>query len=368
MPLTIFYKPERRIEDRLTHWFLGCIDKLVKLEPGISEILFRKLGLNLTIDDETAFPVQTQVSIGQGKRIDGIIIGKNRIIGFENKVGDKHRAKQIYDYHKLLKQRYERKCQLLLTADRKVQSTSEIKMLIQRKRMSEKDFSIVLWQDMHRILRILRAQYTNNGIIQLLFGELTIVLEKMNMRSYSGISREEIIQYLNIKQELAALDDFITAFIRDNFDCFREKKGKEGSLTKKRLRFPFIHSQNDTSLFFRLYDDCFRIGFWCPGGDDLKKIERGFDYESLIEILKKLPGYEVYGLTPISDDAQDFDKIQMKANERDKQFELHSKLEISKGLELEQMESPDFRKRIKQEIELISKSKLLELTNELLIE
>lgn len=366
MSLTLFYKPERRTENKLTHWFLACLERLNRQAPEICRRFFDELGINLEGDGKPAQKMETQVKLGKSDRIDGIIVGKNLVVGFENKVKDKQKGKQIQSYYRLLKKKYKRDCILLLTADRNVQAAADIRTYVREKKIPEDIVRIILWQDIHRILRELSDEYASNFLASFLLRELMETLEKMNMRSYGGISENDVTNYLNIKQELFALDGFLKELIGRKFKKLREKSGKKGSLTKKKLIFPFGKSEDATHLYFKIGDEGFRVGLRCPKySDDLVKIQKGLDFKSLIELLKSLEGYRVYGLTSVKDEGLLLDDIVEMETKSPEGLKLHRRLQISKDLAFKLMRDPEFKELIREEVE--SLANLVDLLDTMLV-
>ncbi len=345
---TLFYRPERRIEDMLTHWFLAFLDRLAEHQSPACRDLFEELGFKLGDNWKKDFRVESQVNIGEGRRIDGLITGQKYVIGFENKIDDKHKMSQIREYYKLLHEKHEQDCALLLTFDWNTQTRNEVEKLIRAGEVPEKDVRLATWQDVHQILIDIAEKSRGTGFASFLCREMARVLEKMKMKSYTGINKEQIKSYFDVKQNLSVLDQLIRESVKAKFDWLLEGSGSDGSLTRKRITFPFRKGEKSTFLFFRLGEDSLHIGVRCPRrSTDLERLKERLDYRSLLNILEKSKEYEVYGFAPALDKSHGYEEIR----QLDGKPKLHDRLQVSKEVRLEEMSRKDFKDHIKDEID-----------------
>lgn len=347
---TLFYKPERKLEDHLTHWFLSSIHRLEELRIDVFCALFRDLGFQVSNSDVSHFSINEQVNIGEGRRIDGIIEINDLVIGFENKIGDEHSELQLKSYAKLMMKKYDKKCMLLLTADRNKQSKQEIMSCIPEETIPTEDVKILYWQDVHRVMKKLSEGHDSKPAFQFILNELVKTLEKMNMRSYSGITETQANEFLNVKEELESLDSYLEDLVERETDCLRTKSGRFGSLAATKLTFPF--DSNKTNLYFNLGKEDFGIGVRCPTNADseLQKLERKLSIEKLLKYLENLQEYELFGLTTVTKEGYTFNKIKQDETIFNNPFKLYRRMEISRGLDLKLMNTSDFKDVLHNEI------------------
>lgn len=256
MPSTIFYKPENRNEDYLTHWFLAILERI---DARARMEFLKELDIGFSHIFDNDLKITCQEHIGEGKRIDGVFRGDNLIVGFENKVNSLHKAigrdkGQLRNYHRLLKAVHNKHVKILVAADSQNQSRREIEDTIKQQGLDLADFSILFWQDVHQASLRMLDGLGKKTKEYLLFQELITALEMMNMDPFTGIKEEELLHYSKVKRQLRKLNGILRDQIPNRNEYLKAfatpQKSNRGSIIRKSLRFEIDGCSKDTTWFF----------------------------------------------------------------------------------------------------------------------
>lgn len=131
---SIFYF---RNEDALSFAFLAV---LLKLSPNVRDILFKLCKIDLFNNLGDLVKVESQISLTDQSRPDGLLFFTEGLVIFENKVGDLHTSSQLYNYYNQTAIDYDEPyVKLFVGADHYVQSYAEIESELEKSRISSSD-------------------------------------------------------------------------------------------------------------------------------------------------------------------------------------------------------------------------------------
>ncbi|MHA2145922.1 MAG: hypothetical protein ACXAB0_10765 [Candidatus Thorarchaeota archaeon] len=177
---SIFHK---RNEDALSYAFLALLDRLT---PETRNSLFAECGVQIINQFGDLTDVQSQVSLDDKSRPDGLLIFTDGILVFENKILYEHDGEQLSNYYRQVAVDYnETNIKMLAATDRDVQDSAEVRNEAATGRISEEDMDVLVWQDVYiACQKILESQkqVTKKMMVDIfLLDEFSNLLKEMEL-------------------------------------------------------------------------------------------------------------------------------------------------------------------------------------------
>ncbi len=303
--MSIFYKSTSRDENALSYRFLAIYQKLSR--EGRS-VLFKNCGLGNLPKMEEPISIQNQAQLGK-RQPDGIIKFPNTIIVFENKVNSVHEdgfeddLSQLKYYYSQVNEEFrlkkEFKPKLLIAANSADQTKEQIRVLIREQDIPEDDVDIMTWQEVHNAcIRTLRLWDTTTAseLDRFLVNELKILLEDMDMESFSGIKIEHIEGYAKSYHALSALQEFLKSEIIKEFSMLKPRTmGHYGSIHQRYLAFRFLPKWRYARLFVAILrkDQFLKTAITLNNYQSTSALMKPGILEELIPALETIEGFRV---------------------------------------------------------------------------